>query len=307
MQTTSNILLIRPSNFAFNPETAITNTFQNEIKTQDIESVKRQAIEEFDLFAKTLKLKGVNVFIVDDTSSPVKPDAIFPNNWITFHANGTIIFYPMCTANRRVERRNDIIDLLTENFKIKDKLDLSEYEKENKFLEGTGSIVFDHVNKIAYACLSLRTNKELFIKVCEHLQYQPVYFNASDKNGHEIYHTNVMLCIGEKFAVVCLESITNLQEKAHLNKLLTETGHSVIDITFEQMNSFAGNMLEVRTNENKSILVLSQSSFDSLTKFQKSEISKYSELTPISIKTIETIGGGSARCMIAEIFSEPIK
>lgn len=307
MQTTNNILLIRPCNFSFNAETISTNAFQNETKTADNDFIKNNAIEEFDLFAKTLKSKGVNVFIFNDTPSPVKPDAIFPNNWITFHADGTVILYPMCAHNRQLERRQDIIDSLRQNFKITNIIDFSNYEKENKFLEGTGSIIFDHTNKIAYACLSPRTDKDVFIKVCEYLHYKPVYFSACDRNGIEIYHTNVMLCIGEKFAVICSDSILNSEEKEMVMTSLSRTGHQLIDITFEQMNHFAGNMLEIRTKENKNILVLSQSSFVSLTEIQKNELLKFVELIPLSIKTIETIGGGSARCMIAEVFLEPIE
>ena len=307
MQTTNNILLIRPSNFCFNAETVSTNAFQKKTKIADNDFIKKNAIEEFDLFAKTLISKGVNVFIFNDTPSPVKPDAIFPNNWITFHADGTVILYPMFAPNRRLEKRQDIIDSIGQNFKIKNVVDFSNYEKENKFLEGTGSIIFDHENKIAYACFSSRTDKDVFIKVCEYLHYRPVYFSACDQNGIEIYHTNVMLCIGEKFAVICSGSILNSVEKEMVMTSLSRTGHQLIDITFEQMSNFAGNMLEIRTKENKNILVLSQSSFISLTEIQKIELIKYVELIPLSIKTIETIGGGSARCMIAEVFLEPIE
>ncbi len=307
MQATNNILLIRPSNFSFNPETVSTNAFQNEIKTNNNDLIRKNAIEEFNLFAEILKLKGVNVSIFDDTLLPAKPDAIFPNNWATFHSDGTVILYPMFAPNRRQERRQDILDSLKQNFKITNIIDFSNYEKENKFLEGTGSIVFDHENKIAYACLSSRTDKELFIKVSDLLQYQPVYFHASDKNGKEIYHTNVMMCIGEKFAIVCMDSITNEEEKEKVVTSLSRTGHQLIDITFEQINNFAGNMLALCTKENKNILVLSQCAFDSLSEIQKKELLKYTELVPISIKTIETIGGGSARCMIAEVFLKPIE
>ena len=305
MQTTNNILLIRPSNFAFNHETLATNAFQNEIIAANDDFIRNKAIEEFDLFAETLKLKGVNVFIFDDTIFPEKPDAIFPNNWITFHSDGTVILYPMFAPNRRQEKRKDIIDSFRKNFRVTTIIDLSDYEKENKFLEGTGSIVFDHDNKIAYACLSSRTDKELFIKVSALLHYQPVYFHASDRNDNEIYHTNVMMCIDEKFAVVCIDCITNPAEKEMVVKSLTTTGHQLIEITFDQMNNFAGNMLALSTKENKNILALSQSSFDSLTENQKNVLLLYSELVPLSIKTIETIGGGSARCMIAEVFLKP--
>lgn len=305
MQATNNILLIRPASFTFNKETAANNAFQIEINETE-EAIKQKKLEEFEGFVTTLKSKGVNVFVFDDSEEPAKPDAIFPNNWISFHPDGTVILYPMFAGNRRLERRPEIIDFLKKHFHISKFHDLSKYEKENRFLEGTGSIIFDHINKIAYACLAPRTDKELFIEVCHYLNYLPIYFYAHDKNGQEIYHTNVMMCIAEKFAVICLESITNPDEKELVINSLTKTGHEIIDISFKQMKNFAGNMLELKTDANKSILALSQSAFDSLTAAQKNEIEKYSELVPLSIKTIETIGGGSARCMIAEIFLQPI-
>lgn len=299
-QSAQNILLIRPANFGFNPETAHSNAFQNKTDFD-----KQKILSEFDAFAEKLKEKGVNVFVFDDTPNPLKPDAIFPNNWISFHPDGTIILYPMFAENRRSERRNDIVEKLKERFKIREILDLSGHEIEGRFLEGTGSIVFDHENKIAYACLSPRTDKELFIKVSEYLHYKPVYFHSYDMNGKEIYHTNVMMCIGENFAVICLDSINDNHEREVVTGLLSQTGHQIIDITFEQMNNFVGNMLVIRTNDNKSILALAQSSFDSLTTIQKKELKKYCKLVPLSTNTIETIGGGSARCMIAEVFLEP--
>jgi hypothetical protein len=305
MQATKNILLVRPSNFIFNTETETSNAFQ--VKIGDSEDIiKQKAFLEFEAFANILKLKGVNVYVFDDTKVPQKPDAVFPNNWVTFHRDGTVIFYPMYAPNRQLERRLDIIDNLKQNFKVTKMVDLSKYEIENRFLEGTGSIIFDHNNKIAYACLSPRTDKEIFIEVCNLLNYKPIYFHAYDKAGKEIYHTNVMMCIGEKFAAICLESISDENEKKNVSNSLIETGHEIIDITYEQMKNFAGNMLEIRTNDNKSILALSQSAFDILTNDQIGEIEKYCELVPLSIKTIETIGGGSARCMIAEVFLQPL-
>jgi hypothetical protein len=306
MQTTKNILLVRPSNFIFNSQTEGSNTFQAKIENETDDTINCKALNEFELFAEKLKSKGVNVFVFDDTLHPQKPDSIFPNNWATFHSDGKAILYPMFAANRRHERRQDIIGTLKKDFIIKEVIDLSKYEKENRFLEGTGSIIFDHQNKIAYACLSPRTDKELFISVCELVHYKPVYFHSYDKDGKEIYHTNVMMCIGEKFAVICLASISNRQEKESILISLSNTGHQIIDISFEQMNNFAGNMLEIKTNTGKSILALSQSAFDSLTANQKNVIEKHCELVSLSIKTIETIGGGSARCMITEVFLQPL-
>jgi hypothetical protein len=275
--------------------------FQKELN-EDAETVRQKASLEFETFASQLKSHGVDVFVFDDTPSPVKTDAVFPNNWISFHADGTVVLYPMLSANRRLERRADIIESLKDKFEITNIIDLSIYESENLFLEGTGSIVFDHSNKIAYAALSPRTDKELFLDLCEKLNYKPVIFTAHDRRGSEIYHTNVMMCIGEEFAVICLESITDEGERANIFSKLATTGHEIVDITFDQMNSLAGNMLLVRND----LLVMSQSAFDSLTKTQKRTLEKYCELLPFAIPTIETIGGGSARCMIAEIFLPPI-
>lgn len=212
-QSTSNILLVRPSNFIFNAETAISNSFQNHLTNHDVASVSKKALDEFENFAAMLQEKGITVFIINDTEFPQKPDAIFPNNWVSFHADGTIILYPMHAPNRRNERRNDIIDEIKEKFTVNNVIDLSGHEKENKFLEGTGSIIFDHINKLAYACLSPRTDEGLFVEVCKLLNYTPICFHAYDKNGKEIYHTNVMMCIAENFAVICLESISNEDEK----------------------------------------------------------------------------------------------
>lgn len=300
-QSAKNILLIRPANFGFNPETTGSNAFQHETDFEE-----QKILSEFDDAAEKLKKAGVNVFVFDDTPEPLKPDAVFPNNWISFHADGKIVLYPMLAASRRAERRNDIVERLKERFKISGVLDLSRHEADGKFLEGTGSIVFDHENRRAYACLSPRTDKKLFVEVCEYLGSKPIYFRAVDENGKEIYHTNVMMCIGEKFAVICLESITDQSERELVTSSLTETGHQIIDISFEQMNKFAGNMLALQAND-KNIVALSKSAFESLNATQKSELEKYCEPLPLSIETIETVGGGSARCMIAEIFLEPLE
>ncbi|MGB7202036.1 MAG: arginine deiminase-related protein [Pyrinomonadaceae bacterium] len=302
MQTTNNILLIRPANFGFNEETRASNVFQKELN-EDAETVRQKASLEFETFASQLKSHGVDVFVFDDTPSPVTTDAVFPNNWISFHADGTVVLYPMLSTNRRLERRADIIESLKDKFEIANIIDLSIYESENLFLEGTGSIVFDHSNKIAYAALSPRTDKELFLDLCEKLNYKPVTFSARDRDGSEIYHTNVMMCVGDQFAVICLESITDESERANVFSKLATTGHEIVDITFDQMNSFAGNMLVMRND----LLVMSQSAFDSLTDPQKTALEKYCELLPIAIPTIETVGGGSARCMIAEIFLPEIR
>ncbi len=293
-QSTDNILLIRPANFGFNTETADSNAFQ---KQQQFD--QRTVLAEFDNFAENLMKKGVNVFVFDDTPKPAKTDAVFPNNWITFHADGTVALYPMFAKSRRRERRTDIIEKLKENFRIEKIQDFSHYETKEKFLEGTGSIVADHENRINYACLSPRTDKELFEKISNHFGYCPISFRAADEQGNEIYHTNVMMCVGSKFSVICLESV---KEKDIVIESLQNTGKEIVDISFAQMNSFAGNMLTVATNKNTELLVLSQNAFDSLSNKQKNTLEKYCELFPVPIPTIETIGGGSIRCMMAEIF-----
>ena len=305
MQATNHILLIRQANFKFNSQTAISNVFQ-QLSNESELATRQAAINEFNAFAKKIAAKGVNVSVFDDTIFPPKPDAIFPNNWVSFHADGKVILYPICAANRRPERRMDIIETLKEKFLVKEVIDLSYYEKENWFLESTGSIIFDRENKIAYACLSPRTDKNIFIEVCNLLQYKPIYFTATDKNGHAIYHTNVMMCVGSSFCVICLESITDKQERETICNSLISTSHQIIDISFEQTSNFAGNMLELSTGHQQNILVLSQTAYENLHDEQKTSLKNMVELVPLPIKTIETIGGGSARCMIAEIFLDRV-
>ncbi len=299
MRSAQNIFLVRPACFGFNVETAETNSFQNKTVIDDLQK-KVQA--EFDAFAEALTNAGIGVTIFEDGPFPVKPDAVFPNNWISLHADGTMVLYPMCTPNRRAERRPEIIEELKKRFTIKNTIDLSGYEKEGRFLEGTGSIVFDHSNKVAYACLSPRTDKGLFVDLAGQLGHAPVSFTANDKNGTAIYHTNVMMCVSEGFAVICSDSISDKNEKRNVLSSLAE-GNDVIEISREQMSKFAGNTLGLKSKSGELILALSQSAFDSLTSDQKGRIEKYARLLPLAIPSIETIGGGSARCMIAEIFS----
>jgi len=262
-QTTNSILLVRPANFGYNTETAISNAFQN--KTAEKSStLKQKASAEFEDFGEKLRAKGIDITIADDTEFPIKPDAIFPNNWGSFHSDGTVVLYPMLAKNRRAEKRKQIIDLINEKYELKKLIDLSEYEEDETFLEGTGSIIFDHINKIAYSCISPRTDKGLFIKVCKLLKYEPVYFYSHDKKGKEIYHTNVMMTVGNGFAVVCLESILDKKEKNKVIQSLTKTGHKIIDISYEQVNSFCGNMIELEIMDNKNILAMSQSAYNVL-------------------------------------------
>lgn len=301
MQHTNHILLVKPAHFTFNKETAGSNAFQNTLNESE-ENIKQKVLEEFNNAVSILQSNRVNVLVVEDTPLPVKPDAIFPNNWASFHEDGTVVLYPMYAPNRRLERRQDIIDLVKEKFDVKKVIDFSSYENQHTFLEGTGSIVFDHVNKKAYACLSPRTDEMLFRELCRQLNYRPICFIATDATGKQIYHTNVMMCVAEKFAVICLDSIADKNEKEMVIHSFAASNHELIAITFEQMNSFAGNMLELRDTSGKHLLAMSQSAFDSLTASQKKQLEKYSEPVPLPIHTIETIGGGSARCMIAEVF-----
>jgi hypothetical protein len=299
MQSTNNILMIRPVNFGFNAQTADSNAFQ--VQQADQQAVQQKAVQEFDGFVNVLRENGVNVTVIEDTPEPHTPDSIFPNNWVSFHDTGDIFLYPMQAENRRLERREDIIRQLEENFAAKHIIDLSRFEAKNQFLEGTGSMVLDRENKIAYACLSPRTDTEVLKAFCDYTGYKAVTFDAFDPNGKAIYHTNVLMCIGSHFAVICLNSVTNTAEKEIVIQSLKTTGKQIIDISFEQMNQFAGNMLEVRNAEGETLIVMSLTAYGSLTDTQRTELSVSGELIYADIKTIETNGGGSARCMIAEV------
>lgn len=293
--------MIRPVGSSFNPETALSNPFQ-QITSWDPSLALRRTQEEFDSFVAALRAKGVEVEVVEDTLVPGKPDAVFPNNWVSFHEDGTVILYPMMAPSRRRERRVDVIERLRKKFVVREVIDLSRHEKDGKYLEGTGSIVFDHVNQVAYACGSPRTDKDLFFQLCQLLKYRPVYFHAYDEQGKEIYHTNVMMCVGVDFAIVCLASITDLADKKNVIDNLRDTDHAIIEITMDQLHHFAGNMLVLDTQDGPSLLVASRQAVDSLTQEQKQSLSSYAELTALPISTIEMLGGGSARCMMAEIF-----
>jgi hypothetical protein len=298
-QLTSNLLMIRPASFGFNEQTAQSNAFQQ--NNPELQQVAHKALQEFDAFVALLRSRGVTVNVIEDTAEPHKPDAIFPNNWVSFHENGDVLLYPMQAANRRWERREDVVRKLEDQFTVNHIIDLSRFELQEKFLEGTGSMVLDRENKIAYACLSPRTDAEVLETFCQHLQYHAVTFKAFDAQQKAIYHTNVMMCVGNKFAVICLESVTNESERETLKQSLQNTGKEVVEITLSQMNRFAGNMLQVQGADGKSLLVMSESAYQSLTQAQVTALSKYAELLPANLHTIETIGGGSARCMLAEV------
>lgn len=301
-QYTAHLLMVRPACFQFNTETALSNAFQKNISELDVAQIKEKAIAEFDNYVNTLRSHGINVTVIQDTRIPAKPDAIFPNNWISMDKDGTVFLFPMLTPNRRLEVRSEIIDILKQKYFINEIKDFTFYVNENKFLEGTGSMIFDHINKIVYACLSPRTNKNLLVEYCMLISYKPIYFSASDEQQNLVYHTNVMLTIGDKFAVICLDSIIDKSERNTVVQQLENDGHEIINISFAQMGFFAGNMLQVQSEDGKTFLVMSQTAFDSLTSTQIAQIKKYTSILSVQIPTIETIGGGSARCMLAEIY-----
>jgi hypothetical protein len=297
--------MIRPVNFGFNEQTAASNAFQNRDANQ--QAVQDKALAEFDSFVKILRDNGVNVTVVDDTLQPHTPDSIFPNNWVSFHADGGVFLYPMQAENRRLERREDIISKLEDTFKVAHVIDLSRFEAEHKFLEGTGSMVLDRENKIAYACLSPRTDKETLNFFCEQAGYKPISFEAVDAQGKAIYHTNVLMCIGSGFAVICADSIPNPHEKVVVLESLRSTHKEIVTITFDQMNHFAGNMLELQNKAGENLIVMSQNAYQALNEEQKSVLEKYGKLIYADINDIETNGGGSARCMIAEVHLPELK
>ena len=298
--------MIRPANFRMNEQTAVNNYYQRELSGMLPTSINAKAQLEFDTFVEKLMAAGIKVIVVEDTKEPNTPDALFPNNWISFHENGDVGIYPMFAENRRLERREDVLEILEEKgFLIENVVDYSEAEEEEIYLEGTGSMVLDRVHRKAYCALSPRADEELFIEFCEDFEYTPVIFTAKQTvNGRreEIYHTNVMMCVAETFAVVCLDAVDDKKEKKNLLKHLKSDNKEVITITEEQVNQFAGNMLQVKGTNNQVYLVMSTSAFESLTKDQLQKIQKHNPIVHSSLNIIETCGGGSARCMMAEVF-----
>lgn len=290
--------MIRPVNFLYNKETAVNNAFQVQSPETD---VQQKAIGEFDRFVEKLRSNNIDVTVVNDTPEPHTPDSIFPNNWISFHNDGTIVLYPMFAHNRRLERKPDVLNEVKSSFSTTRVIDLTEYEHNDKFLEGTGSMVLDRDNKIAYACISPRTDEQVLKDFCTRMNYSPVLFHAVDKNGKAIYHTNVMMCVGDSFVVVCADSIVDKQEQAAVVTSINNSGKEVIAITPDQMNHFAGNMLQVQNREGKKFLVMSTQAYQSLTPQQLSLLEQYNEIIHSPLDTIESNGGGSARCMMAEI------
>ncbi|WP_165747984.1 citrulline utilization hydrolase CtlX [Cellulophaga sp. Z1A5H] len=305
MQVTNTILMIRPVAFRMNEQTAVNNFFQEDLDLKNVE-INKKAQVEFDAFVTVLKEKGVHVIVVDDTLSPDTPDSIFPNNWVSFHKEGIVGLYPMFAENRRNERREDILDILEEEgFEIKDVVDFTSAEEDDFFLEGTGSICLDRLNKKAYCALSDRADEELFIEFCEDFDYFPVIFTANqtvDGKRMPIYHTNVIMALAETFAIICTDTIDDKKERKIVLDHLHNDGKEIIRITEKQMHQFAGNMLQVLGADDKRYLVMSSAAYASLTPDQLKAIAVHCEIIHSSLDTIETCGGGSARCMMAEVF-----
>ena len=305
-QTTNSILMIRPVAFRMNEQTAVNNYYQKVLENTTPSTVNAKAQNEFDAFVEKLRKVGVNVIVVEDTLDPDTPDSIFPNNWISFHENGDVTLYPMFAENRRAERREDILDILEDKgFAINEIMDYTSAEEDGFFLEGTGSIVLDRDNGKAYCALSPRADEELFIEFCEDFDLAPVIFEAYQTvNGERkhMYHTNVMMCIAETFAVVCADCIDDKQERKMVLDNLKADGKDIILVTEDQVNNFAGNMLQVKGKDDKRYLVMSNSAYQSLTKTQIHKIEEHCEILHANLDTIEACGGGSARCMMAEVF-----
>ncbi len=305
-QTTNTILMIRPIGFRMNEQTAVNNYYQKVIDNLLPETVNTKAQQEFDAYVEKLRGVGINVVVVDDTKEFDTPDSIFPNNWVSFHENGNVGLYPMFAENRRVERREDVLEALeSQGFKIENIVDYTSAEEEGVFLEGTGSLLLDRKNRKAYCALSPRADEDLFIEFCEDFEYTPVIFTANqtvEGKRKAIYHTNVMMCLAETFAVICLDCIDDKKERKLVVKHLTEDGKEVIRITEDQVNNFAGNMLQVKGKNDELFLIMSQAAYDSLSKAQVNIIEKHCKILSSSLDTIEACGGGSARCMMAEVF-----
>lgn len=291
--------MIKPVAFDFNAETAVNNAFQQEGSN---ENAQQKAEAEFDGFVQKLTAAGVDVTVVQDTAVPHTPDSIFPNNWISFHQDGSIVLYPMYAVNRRAERKQHVLDAIAAKFEVKQQIDFTSTEKDNLFLEGTGSMVLDRDNNIAYACLSPRTDKAVFEEWCSKMNYTACSFNSVDEKGGEIYHTNVMMCVADKYVVICLDSIRNAEERDKVFDTITDSGKAIIEISYSQMNHFAGNMLQVQNQNGQRYLAMSSQAYNALSSRQIQELESYNPIIHSDLTTIETNGGGSARCMMAEVF-----
>lgn len=303
-QCASHVLMVRPSAFGHNPQTAVNNVFQR--KAGEEASTRRSALQEFNAMARLLKEGGVEVLVVDDDPKQATPDAVFPNNWISFHSNGSLVLYPMFAPNRRLERNPRIIERIRERYRVKSILNLTDHEREGKFLEGTGSLVLDRKDHLAYACLSDRTDASLVDRFCRKMGYRAATFHASDASGRPIYHTNVMMSIGAEFAVVCLSCIRDPGERKAVRDRLEKHGRRVIEIDEGQMAAFAGNILQLSTVDAASLIVMSGRAHAAYRPDQLAALESYGRILHAPLPTIEDMGGGSARCMIAEIFNPPL-
>jgi hypothetical protein len=299
-------MMVRPANFGFNEETAESNAFQTNDTSLSSEEINAQAVEEFDNMVAKLRSVGVNIHIIQDSPIPKKTDAIFPNNWVSFHDNGTIITYPMFSLNRRAEIREEILEEMKKDFVVNKRVQFNRFTKQNLFLEGTGSMILDREHRIVYACVSVRTEENLLRNFAEWADYEAVLFWAVDRGGLEIYHTNVMMAIGETFAIICIDSISKEADRTMVRSKLEETHKEIIDISYDQMLSFAGNMLQVRNDVGDTYLVMSQQAYKSLNNRQIEAIENHTNILTCQIDTIEKYGGGSVRCMMAEVFL-PVK
>jgi hypothetical protein len=290
--------MIRPMHFVFNAETAVNNSFQ--VKG-DQTNLSEKAVAEFDDLVNALRNNGIDVNVIEDSSEPHTPDAIFPNNWISFHESGVYCLYPMFAPNRRKERKPEVLDLIRKKFHYHKLVDLTHYESENRFLEGTGSMVLDRDKRIAFACLSPRTDPDVLADFCEKMNYKPVTFYSTDEKGRAIYHTNVMMCVTDRSVVICLDSIADVGEKKAVSEVILSGAKEIIEITQTQLNHFAGNMLQLENEKKEKILVMSSAAWNSLQPDQKEKLTLHNKIVQASLHHIETNGGGSARCMIAEI------
>ncbi|WP_367389691.1 citrulline utilization hydrolase CtlX [Lewinella sp. LCG006] len=301
-QITDTILMVRPANFGYNVETAGNNAFQTNDNSLSGKEINARAQAEFDAFVAKLRSVGVNVIVVEDSEVPLKHDAVFPNNWFSTHEDGSLITYPMYAPMRRLERREDVVAQLTKDFGFDKHIRLEKRELSERFLEGTGSMILDRDNKIVYACRSIRTDEGLLDEFVLWMGYEKVLFESYDMNGLPIYHTNVMMALGTNFCVICLDTITDAVQRREVTDKLTQTGKDIVSISREQMNAFAGNMLQVKGAQEQTYLVMSSQAYQSLTKEQRQQLELHTQLLHSSLDTIESYGGGSARCMMAEIF-----
>lgn len=301
-QLASSVLMIRPARFESNPQTAASNRFQGKTDASPDEQ-QESALVQFDDLVSDLGANGIEAIVVEDTSEPHTPDSIFPNNWVSFHADGRVVLYPMEADNRRTERRMDIVESLdtTYGFQVSEVVDLSHHEQAGHFLEGTGSMVLDRVNRIAYACLSSRTQLDVLGDFAQRLEYDVVAFDAVDRDGVPIYHTNVLMNVGEKLAVICDRAIARDDQRAAVLRRLQETGHDVVSLNYDQLDAFAGNMLELRNKNGDRLLAMSQRAYDSLDKKQQRKLRDNGSIITTVIDDIEYSAGGSVRCMLAEV------